>query len=236
MGLDCMFNLIAVAQPVKPKQDDEVRKIVIKQPTIEEVPVVPVETAPGLNKFKLADIQGHQEVAKVCLHSCDSDPDNGLRAKKVRRPVILCNKEEPEASKTIPKQVVLKKVLPELACTRWHHGFRHYQARYTRVSVMKLELHYNEDLHDLLAPRELCLELTVSSPGMMPDTGMPPCQLTGKVIAHKCFAEFVMFQEIPIQAQFALRAYPCQDVSDLEQFTLKLGQIQLNNWITHDFK
>ena len=110
---------------------------------------------------------------------------------------------------------------------RWHSGFRHFEGRYTRVIVLKLELYYPDDLHDILVTRDLCL--TLKSLNLTLET-------KGRVLNHKCLVEFVIFDNFPTKTLFNLKMNCLFDASDLEEFIIDLEPFQANVWLKYEFE
>lgn len=152
------------------------------------------------------------------------------QAKRTKKPVVLFNKDEPVKSVTAAPNLIVfeqKKILPDVALYRWHKGFRHLSGRYTRVTVLKMEIYYPDDLHDILVSRYLSLALTASSNHTW--------HTKGRVRDHKCFVEFVIFEEDIGTAQFDIKVSSAFDVSDLQDFQFNVGQIEVNKWKQHEF-
>lgn len=154
--------------------------------------------------------------------------DTLVTPKPVRRPVVLFNKEDPKPVK--PLVLESKKVLPDLAFYRWHHGFRHISGKYAKVTVLKVELEYPDNLHDLLVTRKILLTLK---------TSLMSWQAKSKVLDHKSLAEFVIVEEDRMaqkEANFLLEVRADFEAPDLENFAIDLGQFVIGNqWLRHEF-
>lgn len=152
------------------------------------------------------------------------------QTKRTKRPVVLFNKDEPVKPSAAPNLIVFeqKKILPDVALYRWHKGFRHLSGRYTRVTVLKLEIYYPDDLHDILVTRYLSMTLNAPS-------NHQSWHIKGRVRDHKCFVEFVIFEEDIANAQFDIKVSSAFDVSDLQDFNFHVGQIEVNKWKQHEF-
>ena len=157
--------------------------------------------------------------------SCtESDPF--CLAKRTKKPVILHNKEEPKE----PKKVIVfeqKKVLPDVALFKWHKGFRNSQGKYKRVKILKLEVYYPDDLHDLRVTRDLSLCLTCANVS---------CTTRGRVRDHKCLAEFVIFEDFKEDSQFCINVNSLLEASDLLDFSIEVGKFCPDKWMKQEFK
>ena len=125
----------------------QIKEILIYQATVEELPKVSFkEVTFSIEPMTLPLLE--------LEHACISFVPDLVEAKRVRKPVVLHNKDLEELPKlpTAKNPVIFesKKILPDVALFRWHRGFRHFGGRYTRVNVLKLELYYPDDLHDIL--------------------------------------------------------------------------------------
>jgi hypothetical protein len=220
-----IYHFFPVAQPLKPKTKPN---LVIHQAETPEVPKVTFEET-----MKHLESSIHPKAQPGGLLVEEHTGDNLCSAKKTKRPVVLFNKEDKLIPvKQQPKTLVViqKKLLPLMTVYRWHNGFRQHLGRYIRVSVMKLELHYPEELHDILVSRELELTLGTSS--------NLSWVTKGKVIGHKCLVEFVIHEKVPTQNlddHFLLQVKSNFEASDLEDFSIDLGKYQLNNWLQFVF-
>ena len=61
------------------------------------------------------------------------------------------------------------------------------------------------------------------------------CVAPGKVGYHKCLADFVIFEDVPEDYQFSIKATPCFDASDLQDFAFSVGKLEINKWKQHEF-
>ena len=57
----------------------------------------------------------------------------------------------------------------------------------------------------------------------------------GKVRDHKCFVDFVIFEDLPDDYHFSIKATPCFDASDLQDFAFSVGKLEINKWKQHEF-
>ena len=57
----------------------------------------------------------------------------------------------------------------------------------------------------------------------------------GKVRDHKCFVDFVIFEDLPEDYQFSIKATPCFDISDLQGYAFNIGKLEINKWKQHEF-
>ena len=115
--------LISVAKPVKPN----VKEVIIHQEKIEVLPKI-------LCKEVTFSIEPQTEDQSYICCICEEPKHDLLKAKRVRKPVVLFNKDEP---KPITNKTVIfeqKKILPDMALYRWHRGFR-YVPRNTKFSL-----------------------------------------------------------------------------------------------------
>ena len=154
--------------------------------------------------------------------SCmESDPF--CYAKRSKKPVILHNKEEPK------KLIVFeqKKVLPDVVLFKWHKGFRNSGGKYKRVKILKLEVYYPDDLHDLRVTRDLSLNLSSSTFN---------CTTRGRVRDHKCMAEFVIFEEFNEDCHFCVNVNSLLEASDLLDFSIEVGKFCPDKWMKQEFK
>ena len=161
--------------------------------------------------------------------SCtESDPF--CLAKRTKKPVILHNKEDPPKVPEVPKKMIVfeqKKVLPDVALFKWHKGFRNCQGKYKRVKILKLEVYYPDDLHDLRVTRDLSLILTCAN---MSST------TRGRVRDHKCLAEFVIFEDFNENSQFCINVNSLLEASDLLDFSIEVGTFCPDKWMKKEFK
>ena len=101
-----------------------VKEIILHQETIEELPKIYFKEV----TFSIDPQEDTFEPQTICIS--DHQPDFELEtAKKVRKPVVLFNKDEPKIAITAKNYSVIfeqKKVLPDMALFRWHKGFRHF--------------------------------------------------------------------------------------------------------------
>ena len=57
----------------------------------------------------------------------------------------------------------------------------------------------------------------------------------GKVMDHKCFVDFVIFEDLPKDCQFSIKATPCFDASDLQGYAFNIGKLEISKWKQHEF-
>ena len=57
----------------------------------------------------------------------------------------------------------------------------------------------------------------------------------GKVMDDKCFVDFVIFEDLPEDYQFSIKATPCFDASDLQGYAFNIGKLEINKWKQHEF-
>ena len=107
---------------------------------------------------------------------------------------------------------------------------------------MKLEVYYPDDLHDILVTRDLSLVLTAEDTKQLPkgpnsSKGLSSknWQIDGRVRDHKCFVDFVIFEDLKDDFQFSIKVTPCYDASDLQEFDFNLGKLEINKWKQHEF-
>ena len=110
---------------------------------------------------------------------------------------------------------------------------------------MKLEMYYPDYLHDIRVTRDLSLVLTASTEKQKQNTNIEaaPSRLAqpknwvvpGKVRDHKCFVDFVIFEDLPEDYQFSIKATPCFDASDLQGYAFNIGKLEINKWKQHEF-
>ena len=107
------FLSISVAKPVKPN----VKEVIIHQEKIEVLPKI-------LCKEVTFSIEPQIEDQSYTCCICEEPKHDLLKAKRVRKPVVLFNKDEPKP--IVNKTVIFeqKKILPDMALYRWHRGFR----------------------------------------------------------------------------------------------------------------
>ena len=92
---------------------------------------------------------------------------------------------------------------------------------------MKLEMYYPDDLHDIRVTRDLSLVLKASE--------LKSWQANGRVRDHKCFVDFVIFDELPEDYQFSIKVSASYDASDLQDFAFNIGKLEINKWKQHEF-
>ena len=214
-----------VAKSIK----SNVKEILLKQATCEELPKLSIKEV----TFAIEPIDAEKS-QNACISQLKND--HLVTAKRVKRPVVLWNKDSDSVNliqnkpPNNPKilKIEPRKVLPDVVLYRWHSGFRHHQGRYTKVTVLKLELYYPDDLHDILISRNLnftmkSLTLTLHS--------------QSKVLDHKCLAEFVIFENLSTQnlCNFNLKMSALFEAADLEEFDIDLKPFQPNVWLKHEF-
>ena len=111
---------------------------------------------------------------------------------------------------------------------------------------MKLEMYYPDYLHDIRVTRDLSLVLTASTETKQQNTNIEAAAssrlaqpknwvVPGKVRDHKCFVDFVIFEDLPEDYQFSIKATPCFDASDLQDFAFSVGKLEINKWKQHEF-
>ena len=110
---------------------------------------------------------------------------------------------------------------------------------------MKLEMYYPDYLHDIRVTRELSLVLTASTETKQQNTNIEAASsrlaqpknwvVTGRVRDHKCLVDFVIFEDLPEDCQFSIKATPCFDASDLQDFAFNVGKLEINKWKQHEF-
>ena len=215
-----------VAKSIK----SNVKEILLKQATCEELPKLSIKEV----TFAIEPIDAEKS-QNACISQLKND--HLVTAKRVKRPVVLWNKDSESVNiiqnnkPNNPKilKIEPRKVLPDVVLYRWHSGFRHHQGRYTKVTVLKLELYYPDDLHDILISRNLnftmkSLTLTLHS--------------QSKVLDHKCLAEFVIFENLSTTqnlCNFNLKMSALFEAADLEEFDIDLKPFQPNVWLKHEF-
>ena len=199
----------------------------LKQATCEELPKLSIKEV----TFAIEPIDAEKS-QNACISQLKND--HLVTAKRVKRPVVLLNKDDSVSSiiqkSQQPKilKIEPRKVLPDVVLYRWHSGFRHHQGRYTKVTVLKLELYYPDDLHDILVTRNL--NLTLKSLTMT-------LQTQSKVLDHKCLAEFVIFENLSQNlCNFNLNMSVLFEAADLEEFNIDLKPFQPNVWLKHEFE
>ena len=52
---------------------------------------------------------------------------------------------------------------------------------------------------------------------------------------HKCFVDFVIFEDLPEDCQFSIKATPSFDGSDLQGYAFNIGKLEINKWKQHEF-
>ena len=60
-------------------------------------------------------------------------------------------------------------------------------------------------------------------------------QIDGRVRDHKCFVDFVIFDELPEDYQFSIKVSASFDASDLQDFAFNVGKLEINKWKQHEF-
>ena len=60
-------------------------------------------------------------------------------------------------------------------------------------------------------------------------------QIDGRVRDHKCFVDFVIFEDLKDDFQFSIKVTPRYDASDLKEFNFNLGKLEINKWKQHEF-
>ena len=95
-----------------------VKEVIIHQEKIEVLPKI-------LCKEVTFSIEPQIEDQSYTCCICEEPKHDLLKAKRVRKPVVLFNKDEPKP--IINKTVIFeqKKILPDMALYRWHRGFRY---------------------------------------------------------------------------------------------------------------
>ena len=103
-----------------------VKEVIIHQEKIEVLPKI-------LCKEVTFSIEPQIEDQSYTCCICEEPEHDLLKAKRVRKPVVLFNKDEPKP--IINKTVIFeqKKILPDMALYRWHRGFR-YVPQFTSFS------------------------------------------------------------------------------------------------------
>ena len=106
-----------------------VKEVIIYQEKIEELPKI---------SFKEVTFSIEPQIETPSYKCCISEEPKHdlLKAKRVRKPVILFNKDEP---KPVVNKIVIfeqKKILPDVALYRWHRGFRQV---YLQILFGKIE-------------------------------------------------------------------------------------------------
>ena len=129
-----------------------VKEVIIHQEKIEVLPKI-------LCKEVTFSIEPQIEDQSYTCCICEEPEHDLLKAKRVRKPVVLFNKDEPK--QTINKTVIFeqKKILPDMALYRWHRGFR-YVTKFpdSRVSFSS---HYIRVVQGRIFSRNLKLNLKV---------------------------------------------------------------------------
>ena len=95
-----------------------VKEVIIHQEKIEELPKI-------LCKEVTFSIEPQIEDQSYICCICEEPKHDLFKAKRVRKPVVLFNKDEP---KPITNKTVIfeqKKILPDMALYRWQRGFRY---------------------------------------------------------------------------------------------------------------
>ena len=112
---------------------------------------------------------------------------------------------------------------------------------------MKLEMYYPDYLHDIRVTRDLSLVLTAATETKQQNTNIDEAAsltrlaqpknwvVPGRVRDHKCFVDFVIFEDLPEDYQFSIKATPCFDASDLQDFAFNIGKLEINKWKQHEF-
>ena len=218
--LNCDSFSISVAKSTK----SNVKEVLLKEAEFQELPKLSIK---GVT-FAIEPFESPKS-HNACISTYQRDCEL-LTAKRVKKPVVLINKEELPALAPQKQPKMLKieprKVLPDVVLYRWHSGFRHNQGRYAKVIVLKLELYYPDDLHDILVTRDL--SLTLKSTNLTLHT-------KGRVLNHKCLVEFVIFENVTQDTLFHLIMKCLFDASDLEEFIIDLEPYKPNVWMKHEF-